>query len=662
MKMEISRREWLRRAALSSIAFGITTPFYLCRGRRGPNFIIIFTDDQGYCDAGCYGAKGFETPNLDRMASEGVRFTDFYVSEAVCSASRASLLTGCYAERVGIRGALTSWSMVGLNSNEETIAELLKRRGYKTAIFGKWHLGHHKKFLPLQHGFDEYFGLPYSNDMWPVDFDGTPLSSDNPGSRPWKLRYPPLPLIENNEKVGEIRTLEDQAKLTTLYTQKAIDFIEKNKERPFFLYLPHSMPHVPLGVSDRFKGKSRQGLYGDVIMEIDWSVEKILEALRKYGLEKNTLVIFTSDNGPWLNFGNHAGSALPLREGKGTMWEGGARVPCIMWWPSHIRAGSVCRKMAATIDILPTIVELAGAPRPAKKIDGVSIVSLLRGDRNANPRKYYYYYYGGQLRAVRQGRWKLVFPHKYRSYSGVEPGKNGYPGAYARGECGLELYDLKNDVGERRDVSAEHPDVVERLEKIAERAREDLGDTLTGRAGKNVREPGRVSKRSIGEKVHHLAVGKKIVLKNMYSPSYPGGGENGLINGLRGTKNFRDGLWQGFEGIDLEAVVDLGRVRKIRKISCGFLEDQISWIFFPRSVEIALSADGDSFRTVKKFRKEKGAGLNPYASIKEFTAEIGSYVKARYVKVIAENIGKCPDWHPGSGGKAWIFCDEIVVK
>ena len=452
---------------------------------RLPNIVIILTDDQGYADVGCFGARGFATPNLDRMASEGMKFTSFYASQAVCSASRASLLTGCYSERVSIQGALGPQSRIGLNPEEKTIAELVKKRGYATAIFGKWHLGHEKEFLPLQQGFDEYFGLPYSNDMWPVNYDGTPADKGA------KSAYPPLPLIEGNEKSAEVRTLEDQNKLTTLYTERAVGFIEKNKDRPFFLYMPHSMPHVPLGVSERFRGKSSQGMYGDVIMEIDWSVGEILKALEKHGLDDQTLVIYTSDNGPWLNFGNHAGSALPLREGKGTMWEGGARVPCIMRWPGRIPAGRVCQKIAATIDLLPTIAAVTGAPLPEKPIDGVNLLPLLEGKENVNPRDHYLYYYGGELQAVRQGRWKLHFPHKYRSYSGVEPGKNGDPGPYASGQTGLELYDLEQDIGETKNVAARFPEVVERLRALAETARLELGDSLTSAKGRGVRPPGR---------------------------------------------------------------------------------------------------------------------------------------------------------------------------
>ncbi len=332
--------------------------------------MLIFTDDQGYADVGVYGATGFTTPHLDRLASEGMRFTDFYVSQAVCSASRASLLTGSYAQRISIRGALNPYAEVGINPEEETIAEMLKKRGYATGIFGKWHLGHLEEFLPLQHGFDEYLGLPYSNDMWPIDYDGQPATGGN------KMTYPPLPLVDGNETVETIEDLEGQATLTARYTERAVSFIERHKHEPFFLYLAHSMPHVPLGVSDKFKGHSAQGMYGDVIEEIDWSVGQVLAALDRHQLAENTLVIFTSDNGPWLNFGNHAGSAAPLREGKGTAFEGGPRVPAIMRWPGRIEAGSVSGRMASTIDILPTLAVLLLRRRAAGRTRGQVEASL----------------------------------------------------------------------------------------------------------------------------------------------------------------------------------------------------------------------------------------------------------------------------------------------
>ncbi|MEA2063086.1 MAG: sulfatase [Gemmatimonadota bacterium] len=449
---------------------------------RKPNFVVIFCDDQGYADVGCFGAEGFETPHLDRMAGQGVRFTDFHASTAVCSASRASLLTGCYPERVGILGALFPESKIGISSEEETIAEILKNQGYATAIYGKWHLGDAPRFLPTRHGFDHYFGLPYSNDMWPKH----PTIGD---------QFTPLPLIEGEETICY---LNDQRYLTTWYTERAVKFIETNKEQPFFLYVPHSMPHVPLYVSDKFKGKSEQGLYGDVIMEIDWSVGQILSKLEELGLDENTLVIFTSDNGPWLSYGDHAGSTGPLREGKGTMFEGGMREPCIMRWPGKIPAGSVCTELATTMDILPTLTKLAGGTLPAHKIDGHDIWPLMTAETGVKtPTDVYYCYYGGELQAVRSGKWKLHFPHGYRTMAGRPGGTGGLPEPYSQAKIGLELFDLENDVSETVNVADKHPEVVKRLQALGEQAREDLGDKLTGRQGRGVREPGRIGQEQV---------------------------------------------------------------------------------------------------------------------------------------------------------------------
>ena len=454
-----------------------------------PNIIVVFIDDMGYGDLGCYGATGYTTPNLDKMASQGMRFTNFVSAQAVCSASRAGILTGCYPNRVGISGALMPYSKVGLNPEEETIAEVLKKQNYKTAAIGKWHLGYQKEFLPLQQGFDEYFGIPYSNDMWPVNFDGVPATKTSNAN---KASYPPLPLIEGNEKIRELNTLDDQSQLTTLYTERAVKFIDANKKNPFFIYLAHNMCHVPLAVSAKFKGKSQQGLFGDVIMEIDWSVGEILKALEKNGLTRNTLVVFTSDNGPWLNFGNHAGSAGGLREGKGTSFEGGQREPCIMKWPGHIPEGTICNKLASTIDLLPTFAAITSAELPKKKIDGVNIVSLMQGDAKANPRESFLYYYRkNNLEGVRKGNWKLVFAHPGQTYHGFEPGRDGFPGKVDGNFNHPEgLYDLRRDPGEQYDVKEFYPEVVAELKKIADAAREDLGDDLTNNPGKNRREPG----------------------------------------------------------------------------------------------------------------------------------------------------------------------------
>ncbi len=456
---------------------------------QSPNVIVIFMDDMGYADIGPFGAEGYDTPNLDRMAAEGIKFTDFVVSSAVCSASRAALLTGCYHERVSISGALGPSATHGIHEDEVTLAEICKQKDYATAIYGKWHLGHHPKFLPLQHGFDEYFGLPYSNDMWPYH----PGVAHLPLEERLK-RWPHLPLVEGNKVINPKVTGEDQEQLTTQYTDRAVDFINRNKDKPFFLYVPHSMVHVPLYVSDKFKGKSKRGLFGDVVMEVDWSVGEILGAVRKNGLAENTLVIFTSDNGPWLSYGDHAGSAGPLREGKGTEFEGGIREPTLMWWPGKIPAGKTCDELASTIDILPTVAALIGAKLPDHKIDGKDIRPLMFGEPDAqSPHEAFYCYYGGgELQAVRDRRWKLYFPHTYRTLAGKPGGTGGKPVNYSSAKTGLELYDLKNDIGETTNVADEHPEVVGRLKRHAETARTDLGDRLTNRKGEGIRDHGRL--------------------------------------------------------------------------------------------------------------------------------------------------------------------------
>jgi arylsulfatase A len=444
-----------------------------------PNIVIIFTDDQGYNDVGVFGAQGFETPNLDKMAEDGVTFTNFYVPHAVCSASRASILTGCYANRVGIFGALDHTAEHGLNPDEVTFAELVKPLGYKTALIGKWHLGHLSPFLPTEQGFDEFFGLPYSNDMWP-----------HHPERP--NHYPPLPLYEGSNVID---TLDDQSLLTTWYTEKAVEFITQNKEEPFLLYLAHNMPHVPLYVSEKFKGKSQNGLYGDVIMEIDWSVGEIMKSLESHGLDENTLVVFTSDNGPWLSYGKHAGSAEPLREGKGTSWEGGIRVPTIVKWKGKIPAGKVQEENGMTIDLFPTIAHLTGAELPEHIIDGKNIWPLMEDpEKTSSPHEAYFIYYNtNELQAVLMGEWKLYFPHRYRSIApGQETPDDGSPIQYEMLTLDSpELYHLKDDIRESNNVIDQYPEVVEQMMALAEIAREDMGDALTDREGKNRREAGK---------------------------------------------------------------------------------------------------------------------------------------------------------------------------
>jgi arylsulfatase A-like enzyme len=442
---------------------------------RPPNIVVILADDMGYADAGCYGAKGWKTPHLDSLARDGIRFTQFYVAQAVCSASRTAFLTGCYPNRVGILGALNPSSKVGISDKEQILPQFLKTKGYATAIYGKWHLGHHPQFLPTRHGFDDYYGLPYSNDMWP---------------RHPSAKFPPLPLIEGEKTIA---TNPDQSQLTTSYTEHAVAFIDKHKDQPFFLYVPHAMPHVPLAVSDKFKGKSGSGMYGDVIEELDWSVGQILAALEKHKLERNTLVIFFSDNGPWLPYGEHAGSAGPLREGKGSTWEGGVRIPFLARWTGSIPPGSVCQEPAMSIDLLPTLVGLARAKGPGERIDGKDIWPLLSAKPGARcPHEAFYFYWGNELQAIRSGKWKLHFAHNYPTLAGKPGGKEGKPVATTSTRTPLALYDLEADPGEKIDLAEKEPEVVKRLQALADQARKELGDSASKQKGEGVREPGRI--------------------------------------------------------------------------------------------------------------------------------------------------------------------------
>jgi arylsulfatase A len=436
-----------------------------------PNFIVVFCDDMGYADIGPFGAEGYDTPHLNRVAREGIKFTDFYVGRSFCTPSRAALLTGCIPTRVGIGGNFGPHSNTGLNPDEMTIAEVLKPQGYATACFGKWHLGHREPFLPTNQGFDEYFGIPYSNDMWPF----------HPGVRHLPMeerlkRWPHLPLYEGTEIINPQMMPADQVNLTRQLTQRATSFIREHKDEPFFIYLPSPQPHVPLFVSEHYEGKTKRGLYGDVVSEIDWAVGELLKALEESGIDEKTCIVFTTDNGPWLSYGDHAGSAKPLREGKGTNFEGGFRVPCLMRWPAQIPAGQVCSEVAGTIDLLPTFAQLSGASLPPRIIDGHSIVDLMRGVAGAkSPHDAFYHYDGGnRLVAVRSGRWKLMFPQNYRTIT--EPGREGIPGKSETRSIPLSLFDMQSDIGETTNVADKHPDLVEKLIRSADKMRVRLGD------------------------------------------------------------------------------------------------------------------------------------------------------------------------------------------
>ena len=446
------------------------------------NIILVNLDDVGYGDFSCNGAYGYTTPHIDQLASQGVRFTHFLAGQPISGASRAGLLTGCYPNRIGFSGAPGPDSNYGVHQDEMTMGELLKQKGYATAIFGKWHLGSQYQFLPLQNGFDEYYGLPYSNDMWPFH----PQQGE-------VFNFPDLPTYDGNEVVGYNT---DQTRFTTDYTMRSIDFIKKNVQagKPFFLYLAHNMPHVPLAVSDKFKGKSEQGLFGDVMMEIDWSIGEVWKTVQELGIEENTLIVITSDNGPWTNYGNHAGSAAGLREAKATTFDGGNRVPCIVYWKGHTQAGTICNKLASNIDLFPTFAEISGAPLPQRKIDGVSILSLIEGKTDANPRTSFVYYYNkNDLEAVTDGEFKLVFPHKYVTYGAYAPGNDGKPGKLATVELrASELYDLRRDPGERYNVLHQYPERAAKLMKIADEMRSQLGDDLTRVKGTENRKPGLV--------------------------------------------------------------------------------------------------------------------------------------------------------------------------
>lgn len=448
MSDHISRRQFLQGALVGTAAvLGLLDSAHaLPRAERPPNLVIILVDDLGYQDVGCFGSPLISTPRVDGMAKEGIRFTSYY-AQTVCTPSRASLLTGCYPVRVGLPNVLNPSDKIGISSSEITLAQVLKSRGYATTCIGKWHLGHLPQFLPTRHGFDSFFGLPYSNDMG---------------------KQIPVPLMRG-EKIIEQPANQDT--LTQRYTQEAVKFIETNKDRPFFLYLPHTMVHVPLHVSEKFRGKSKRGLYGDAAEEVDWSTGEVLDTLKRLGLDDNTLVIYTSDNGPWLAQGVNGGCALPLRDGKGTTYDGGVRVPCIMRWPGKIPAGAISDEMVTEMDVLPTFARLAGTSAPEDRIiDGKDIWPLMSGAQGAvSPHETLFFYRANRLQSMRSGKWKLILP------------LDGKP---------LALYDLHADIGESRDLSAEYPRVVQRLSDLAQRCREDIGDTITMTRGINIRPPG----------------------------------------------------------------------------------------------------------------------------------------------------------------------------
>ncbi len=463
MQNQTNRRNFLSLIAGSMTLSTLSLSTAWAEKSTKPNIIVIFADDMGYGDLSCFGSEKHRTPNIDQMAREGMRLTSFYVTSGVCTPSRSSLMTGCYPRRVNMHvSANNEWVLFpvakkGLNPSEITIAEILKKEGYATACIGKWHLGDQPQFLPTRQGFDSYFGIPYSNDM---------------GAKQRK-KNPPLPLLRN-EKVIEAPV--DQTTITKRYTKEAVKFITKNKENPFFLYFPHTMPHNPVNSSEKFKGKSANGGYGDSVEEIDWSVGELLATLKKQGIDDNTLVLFTSDNGAAKRWG---GSNAPLSGWKGSTSEGGMRVPCVVRWPGKIPAGKTCSELCSTIDLLPTFSRLANTVPPIDRIiDGKDILPLLRGEPNVkSPHNAFYYYFTSQLQAVRSGNWKLWLPREFKKKNSEH-----------QVTIPLKLYNLSKDIAEQHDVSAQHPDIVKRLTALAETASRDLGNGLL--EGQNQRPSG----------------------------------------------------------------------------------------------------------------------------------------------------------------------------
>lgn len=456
-----------------------------------PNLVVIFCDDMGWGDAPGFAVEGHEPPaytrdmpNLARLAREGATFRHFYSAQPVCSASRAALLTGCYPNRVGIHGALFPDSKIGLSADERTLAELLREEGYATMIAGKWHLGHLPEFNPLRHGFDEYYGIPYSNDMWPSRFN--------------RKDFPELPLMDGEAPAEFVRTLDDQGLLTGKLTRRLADFIRRNAAagKPFFAYLPHPQPHAPIAASPAFTPANRRELYGGVMREIDWSVGEILKALDETGVARDTIVLFTSDNGPWLSFGSDAGSSGGLREGKGTTFEGGVREPCFLRWPGVVPAGAVSDVPWMSIDLLATMAAITGAPAPAadRPIDGRDARAVWMCAKDARPshEAFWFYYHTNELQGVRMGKWKLGLARKSRTLDGKPGGVDGGEAPYVTKDVPLALYDLERDPGETTDVQAAHPEVMAELLRHVEAARADLGDALAKRDGAGRRAPGRV--------------------------------------------------------------------------------------------------------------------------------------------------------------------------
>lgn len=579
-----------------------------------PNIILFFCDDLGYGDLGNYGHPTIRTPNLDRMAAQGVKFTSFYSGSPACTASRYALLTGRYPVRSGFPWVLVPNSSRGIHPKEWTIAEGLKEAGYATGIFGKWHLGNTKhEFLPLQNGFDEYLGLPYSNDMLPP-------------------RWGEIPLMEGNDT---LEVSPDQSLLTKRYTERAIEFIQKNKEAPFFVYMPYAMPHLPLHPGADFAGKSKRGRYGDVVEEIDWSVGEVWKTIEAMGLSENTLLVFTSDNGPWIIKNEKGGSSGLLRDGKGSTWEGGMRVPGIAVWKNKIKAQTVCNQRASTLDLYHSFLKIAGQELPKHIVDGEDISDWLSGKLEPNDlRKTAYFYYGPKtLHAVRKGAWKLHV--KTSSQTGKD---------YFDGKLPL-LFNVETDPSEQYELSEKHPEIVADLMKEIDKHQQTIVDN-----------PNFYKKDREHAEINHLGIGKKVTFATplVAAYKYP----QALTDGSKENPDYFKYL-PGVQQNDFEFVVDLESIQEIENIEVGFLQVVNNWIFLPEYVQISISKNGRQWKDLEE--QDHEIALTEVSASKYFSQKFEKQ-KAQFIKVFAKNIETCPGWHPFAGKGAWVFADEVIVR
>lgn len=581
-----------------------------------PNIIILFADDLGYGDLGVYGHPTIRTPNLDAMASNGMKFTNFYSGSPACTASRYALLTGRYPIRSGFPWVLHPNSSRGIHPKEYTLAEGMKDAGYATACFGKWHLGTTKKiYLPLQNGFDEYLGLPYSNDMIPP-------------------RWNDIPLMEGNDTIA---VNPNQNTLTQKYTERAIDFITRHSQNPFFIYVPFAMPHIPLHPGGKFTGKSLRGKYGDVVEELDWSVGEILNALEKNKLSENTLVIFASDNGPWLIKNQEAGSSGLLRDGKGSTWEGGMRVPMMASWKGKIAPASLTTQPTSTLDLYTSLLKLVGQKIPEGTIyDGKDVSNIFLGEKKSEKVEHPFFYYGPKkLHAIRKGKWKLHI------HTSSQTRKD-----YFNGTLPL-LFNLNEDPSEKYDLSKQHPDVVNTLLQEIENHKNEL-----------VSQPDFFQEERLANRNEHLAFEKKVVLKNPPHPKYAN--LNTLTDGFTETAD-RFRLLMGFEGEDMNAVIDMEKEQSIESIKIGFIQNKPSWIFYPKEVEFLVSENGKDFQKLNSQNLDSNY-RDKLSGVFYFSSNIKTSLKTKFIKIVAHNQGKCPEDHDGAGKNCWIFPDEIIVN